>query len=72
MNRNRIEIKKWLLDAGLTQAQMAREAGVSKSLVSMVVKGERRSPRVLQVLAAHGCPEEFFDRDYLGTRNCRP
>lgn len=57
MNRNRIEIKKWLLDRDLTQAQVAREAGVSKGLVSMVLKGERGSPRVRRVLAAHGCPE---------------
>lgn len=55
-----VAIKKWLLDQGLTQAQFAREAGVSEALVSLVIKGKKGSPRVLAVLKKHGCPQRFL------------
>ncbi|MCE5242893.1 MAG: hypothetical protein LLF99_06815 [Desulfobacteraceae bacterium] len=56
----RIEIKKWLLDQGLTQTAIAREARVSSALVSLTLQGKRKSPQVIQVLLARGCPEELI------------
>lgn len=67
MNRN--EIKKWMIDEGITQAQIAREARVSQALVSMILKGERvnklrnresKVQLVITLLKGHGCPEEYL------------
>jgi hypothetical protein len=58
------EIKKWLIDADLTQAQIAREAKVVKAVVTMAIQGKWNSgpavERVLAVLRKKGCPEEFL------------
>lgn len=62
----RIEIKKWLLDVGLTQRQIAREAGVSEAMVSMVLSGLRRGDKVQRVLLKHSCPEELLVSGSLG------
>jgi transcriptional regulator with XRE-family HTH domain len=59
MNR-KIEIRKWFLDQGLTERQIAREAGVSFQLVWMVLEGSRRNALVLSALAAHGFPAELL------------
>ncbi|HOV88242.1 MAG TPA: hypothetical protein PLM79_17940 [Syntrophobacteraceae bacterium] len=57
---NRDEIRKWMIDEGVTQAQIAREARVSKALVSLVIKGERQNDLVVTLLRGHGCPEEYL------------
>lgn len=66
---NQKEIKKWLIDADLTQAQIAREAKASKTLVSLVIQGIRptlKEPKntkarlILLLLKGHGCPPEFL------------
>lgn len=59
----RIEIKKWLLDVGLTQRQIAREADVSEAMVSMVLSGLRRGDKVQRVLRSHGCPLALIEDD---------
>ncbi len=59
---NRIEIKKWLLESGITQADIAREVGVSHTLVSLVLKGERSSRRVIEALLRRGCPEDLVEK----------
>ncbi len=67
MNRN--EIKKWMIDEGITQAQIAREANVSQGLVCMVLSGMRKNKTrrkdskvqlVITLLKGHGCPPEFL------------
>ncbi|WP_084059157.1 helix-turn-helix domain-containing protein [Desulfacinum hydrothermale] len=61
-NRRRIEIKKWLLDAGMTQAKIAKETGASPAIVSRVISGERGRRRkglsaaVIDYLERRGCP----------------
>ncbi len=60
VNRNQIEIKKWLLDRGLTMRDVARRAKVSFPFVSLVIKGERRSPKVFKVLRRLGCPQQLL------------
>ena len=60
---NRIEIKKWLLDQGVTQTAIARDANVSRALVSLTLKGQRRNIKVLAALRARGCPEEFIAQE---------
>jgi transcriptional regulator with XRE-family HTH domain len=60
------EIKKWLIDKGLTQQDIKRRAKVSQPLVSQVIKGERRSgpkaKKVVRALKKLGCPEEFLEK----------
>lgn len=58
----RVEIKKWLMDQGVSQAEIARRLMVSAALVSMTIKGDRSSPRVLDALKAMGCPEDLLER----------
>jgi len=58
----RNEIKKWLIDKGLTQAHIAREVGVSRTLVSLVIKGELRSVKVIDALIRHGCQAELLTK----------
>ena len=55
-----IEIKKWLLDKGLKQMDIARAAKVSPTCVSLVIKGVATSQNVKGILEAMGCPEEFL------------
>lgn len=57
-----IEIKKWLLDHHLTQAGIARDANVSRSLVCMVLKGKRKNPTVLDVLKRHAFPLDWIEQ----------
>lgn len=63
MKDRQIEILKWLLDHRLTQAGIAREAGVSRSLVCMVLKGQRRNSAVAEVLRRHSFPMEWVEAD---------
>lgn len=60
MKKNEIEIKKWLLDKGFWQAQIAREVGVSKMLVCLTIQGKERNHRVINWFLAKGCPASFF------------
>lgn len=57
---NRRNIKKWLIDADLTQASIAARAGVSRALVSLYLKGRRNSAAVRAALLEMGCPEKFL------------
>ncbi len=61
MNRRLIEIKKWLLEKGLTQKDIADEAGVSGPAVNHVCRGIVTSSKVKEVLLKHGCPEELLE-----------
>lgn len=58
MNRN--EIRKWLIDAGLSQSEIARSVGVSVSLVNRVLNGERKNELVIKALKKYGCPAELL------------
>lgn len=57
---NRTGILQWMIGAGISQAQIAREARVSPSLVCLVIAGKRKHPLVLTLLRGHGCPEEYL------------
>ncbi|SMC28476.1 hypothetical protein SAMN02746041_03261 [Desulfacinum hydrothermale DSM 13146] len=62
MNRKRIEIKKWLLETGITQVSVAKATGASPAMVSRVISGERGRRRkglsaaVIDYLERRGCP----------------
>ncbi len=61
MNRRLIEIKKWLLEKGLTQQDIADEAGVTGAAVNHVCRGIVKSSKVKEVLLKHGCPEALLE-----------
>jgi DNA-binding XRE family transcriptional regulator len=56
------EIKKALIDVGVTQAEIARTVGLSKQLVGEVIRGNRRNARIESAVAtAIGKPiDEVF------------
>lgn len=58
-----IEIKKWLLDKGLRQIDIARSLGVSHTTVNYIISGRFKSARVVQKLIELGCPAEFLGID---------
>lgn len=62
MNTRFVEIRKWLLDRGLRQAEIARQARVSKQAVNLFCKGFTNSQRLNQIFADLGCPQEILDR----------
>jgi transcriptional regulator with XRE-family HTH domain len=55
-----IEIRKVLMEHGISLAQIARDAGVSKTLVSLVIRGKRHNLAVLEALRKRGCPLEML------------
>jgi len=55
------EIKKWFIDAGLTQSEVARKLGLTQSTIYQVIKGNAKSQRVVQMLSDLGCPKEYLE-----------
>ena len=60
MNMNSREIKKWLIDQNLRQADIARALNISNEGVCQVINNRKTNARVRQWLLEHGCPERFL------------
>ncbi len=60
MNKRLIEFKKWMLDVGLRQSDIARKAGVTPMTIHLVMKGWAKSRRIEGILRELGCPEELL------------
>lgn len=60
---NAIDIKCELMRAGVTQAQIAKEAGVTRQMVYLVINGQVRSMNVAgEISKAIGKPvEQIFE-----------
>jgi len=58
--RQTYEIKAWLVRRGITQTEIARDAGVSPGLANRTIYGQVNNRRVLRALVARGVPEEFL------------
>ena len=52
-------IKKRLIDMGLTQSQIAKELGVGRSSISLVISNKSKSKRIVQFLYELGVIELF-------------
>jgi gp16 family phage-associated protein len=57
------EIKKWLIDQGLTQTEIAKQLGISQTAVYQVIKGNMRSKRITALLKELGCPNEYLEKE---------
>lgn len=55
-------IKKWLIDRETTQAEIARELGISQTAVYNVLLGKMKSRRVVKLLLDLGCPPEILEQ----------
>ncbi len=58
---NTLNVKKWLLETGTKQIFIARKAEVSPTLVSLVIKGDRKNQKVKNTLLILGCPRRFLE-----------
>jgi len=58
---NKIKIRQWMLEAGVTQVQIAKEAKISKTMVNLVLCGKRRHNLIPVLLRGHGCPKEYLE-----------
>jgi len=54
------EIKSWLGRRGLSVADVARKAGISRPTVSEAIHGKRNTRRALQALLDMGCPVKLL------------
>lgn len=56
-----LKIRIWHLETKITQEQVAREAGLSQSVVSLVINGHRKNKKVVEAYKRLGCPAEYFE-----------
>lgn len=57
------EVKKWQIDAEVTQAMIARDIGLSETMVNLVFNGKRKSQKVIDAFVKRGCPRKFFEAE---------
>ena len=60
-NRRQIEICKWLLEAGLTQTEIARKALVAPTTINLFIKGFLVSKRLYETFLSLGCSKEILE-----------
>ena len=58
--RNPWRIKEWMSAQGITQIEIARRIGISKSIVSDTIRGAANNKRVLAFLRDLGCPLKYL------------
>ncbi len=63
MNRRLSEIKKWLFENNIKQADIAKKAKVSSSAVSLFVQGKGTSANIKRVFLDLGCPEKVLIKE---------
>ena len=54
------EIKKWMIDQDIRQADIAADLNIRRSVVSQVLSNKKASKRITRWLLDNGCPEEFL------------
>lgn len=62
-------LRSWMVGNGITGADIARKAGVTRQMVSHVVVGRCRSPKVESAFLAAGVPKHLLppERSATGT-----
>lgn len=62
--RDSKEIRKWMIDTGISVADIARELKVSPTLVSLTLtaeKNRKNNRAILRYVLQRGCPARFLD-----------
>ncbi len=54
-------IKGYLAMQGISFSEIAKEAEVSRQMVSAVSRGDRQSGKVEEILVKHGIPRSLLD-----------
>ncbi len=60
-NRQPWRIREFLESRGMNMADVDREVGASKHLMSETVRGIRNHRRILAYIRDMGCPEKYLD-----------
>jgi len=60
-NRQPWQIRGFLEGIGMTMADVGREIGASRCLMSETVRGIRNNRKILAKLRELGCPEKYLD-----------
>lgn len=63
MNRRFIELKKWLIEHGIKQKEVAKKAGVSESAINLVMQGRMTSANIKNTFINMGCPPEIWEKE---------
>lgn len=59
--RDTKQVKIWLIGAGLTVTEIAKELEISKPVVTNTIHGYANNKKVLRLLLGRGCPREVLD-----------
>lgn len=60
-NDRETNIKIWMLQNGVRQAEVARQVGVSRPFLCRWIQGSKTSRKVRDYFLGLGCPEEIVD-----------
>ena len=61
MKKYALKIKVFLMEREVTMADIGRELGVSRQMISKFVKGQTQSQRIYNHFVELGCPPEYFE-----------
>jgi hypothetical protein len=61
-SRRVIEIKKWLLDKGFRQKDLAKQLGVSLGFLNNIIHGRTSGRELEKALVNLGCPQDAFEK----------
>jgi transcriptional regulator with XRE-family HTH domain len=58
--KNARKIKAWMVLNGIRQAEIAKEMGLSRTMIQRFITGHSTSTRVFEYFINRGCPREYF------------
>lgn len=58
--KNARRIKAWMTLNGVRQADIAKEMGLSRTMIQRFITGYSTSSRVFEHFISLGCPREYF------------
>ena len=60
--RRILEIKKWLLENGLNQTELASQLGISLPFLNNIIHGRSSGRKVEKALVSLGIPPDLFEK----------
>lgn len=58
--KNARKIKAWMALNGVKQVEIAKEMGLSRTMIQRFITGHSTSTRVFEYFMNLGCPREYF------------